>query len=156
MEPPSCKVECINHCGASISLQPLAKAVQAAFQMHGRQDAAACLLLTDDGEIQDLNLRFRSVDSPTDVLTFPSGEHEFLGDVAISVPYAARQAVARGVSLEQELGYLAIHGALHLLGYDDETENDRVRMVDEMNRVALSVGLQPDTEWASILHAEAT
>ena len=71
------------------------------------------------------------------------------------LPLSTRVAAARGVSLEQELAYLAIHGALHLLGYDDETENDRVRMVDEMNRVALSVGLKPDTEWASILHAEA-
>ncbi len=155
MEPPSSRIECLNQSGITIPLHQIGIAVESAFRMHGREDATACLLLTQDEEIQDLNRRFRSVDSPTDVLTFPSGEHNFLGDVAISVSYAARQAAARGVTLDQELAFLAIHGALHLLGFDDETEPERAEMVDQMNRVAISLGLTPDLEWASILHAEA-
>jgi rRNA maturation RNase YbeY len=114
------------------------------------------VLLCDDLAIQELNRVYRGLDEATDVLTFPSGGFEGapLGDVAISVPYAERQARARGVSLNQEIGYLAIHGALHLLGYDDESEADRVEMVQEMNRVAVAAGLQPDENWASLLHED--
>jgi len=155
MEPPSSAIECINQSGIGIQPHLLMDAVSSAFRLNSRPEASACVLLTLDEEIQDLNRRFRSIDSPTDVLTFPSGEQFFLGDVAISVPYASRQANARGVSLEQELAFLAIHGALHLLGYDDESESERAVMVDEMNRVAVMMGLEPDHEWASILHAEA-
>ena len=71
------------------------------------------------------------------------------------MPYAERQAKKRRVSLSQELGFLAIHGALHLVGFDDETETDRAEMVRQMNLVAIDTGLKPDHEWASILHGDA-
>ncbi len=123
-----------------------------AFQSHGKSGASACLLLTSDEHVRELNLKFRGIDASTDVLTFPAGDHagEQLGDVAISVPFAARQARRRGVSLSQELGYLAIHGALHLVGFDDETDDERDRMVHEMNRIAVEAGLKPDVHWSSL------
>jgi rRNA maturation RNase YbeY len=154
MEPPSRGVEVINESGESLPTQPIERAVSLAFDLHAKRASGACVLLTRDERIHELNLRFRSVDAPTDVLTFPSGDETFLGDVAISVPYATRQAAARGVPLEQELAFLAIHGALHLLGYDDETEEERAGMVDEMNRVAEAAGFLPDREWASLLHGD--
>lgn len=126
-----------------------------ALEQHGHQGAEVCILLTSDDQVQELNRDFRGIDEPTDVLTFPSGEPDPLGDVAIAVAYAERQAKVRGVTLDQELGYLAIHGALHLAGFDDETEEDRARMVAEMNRAAVAAGLPPDEEWASLLHGEA-
>ena len=114
------------------------------------------MLLTDDAHIRDLNRQFRGVDESTDVLTFPSApDGTYLGDIAISVPYAERQALARRVSLTQELAYLAIHGALHLAGFDDEEDADREKMVAEMNEVAKAAGLKPDEQWWSILHGEA-
>lgn len=155
MEPPSCRIDCLNSSGSAVPLRPVAQAIEATFDSFGRSDAQACILLTGDAEIQDLNRRFRSVDSPTDVLTFPSEERIFLGDIAISVPYAARQAAERNVPLETELAYLAIHGALHLLGFDDETEAERSAMVDRMNEVAETIGLPRDDAWSSLLHAEA-
>lgn len=105
-----------------------------------------------------MNLRFRGLDEATDVLTFPGDgvPGAPLGDIAIALPYAERQADARGVSVSQELGYLAIHGTLHLLGFDDAAEEDRVEMVREMNRVAVEAGLRPDENWASILHSAGT
>jgi rRNA maturation RNase YbeY len=112
------------------------------------------VLLTHDEDIRRLNREFRHLDEPTDVLTFPSGEEDPLGDIAIALPYASRQAEKRGVPLEQELAYLAIHGALHLAGFDDETEPERARMVREMNRIATELGLPPDEEWGSLLHEE--
>ena len=115
------------------------------------------VLVCEESEIRELNRRFRKVDEATDVLTFPAGSFPGapLGDIAIALPYAERQARARGVSLSQELGFLAIHGALHLVGYDDETESDRATMLAEMNRVAMAAGFAPDLEWSSILHGEA-
>ena len=74
------------------------------------------------------------------------------GDIAISVPFAQRQAAARGVSLDVELQYLAIHGALHLIGWDDVEDREREQMQAEMNRIGGFVGLPPDPEWGSVLH----
>lgn len=101
------------------------------------------LRITDDGEIQQLNARFRGQDCPTDVLSFPleepptgevTGTESFvipegvprqLGDIVISFPRAREQAAAYGHSLERELAYLTAHGTLHLLGYDHEDESER-------------------------------
>lgn len=117
------------------------------------------LLLTDDTEMRSLNLRFRSIDDSTDVLTFPAyhcdlpeSADEPLGDIAISVGYAQRQAALRGVDLTNELAMLAIHGALHLVGFDDIEDADRRMMQMEMNAMAIALGLQPDPEWSSLLH----
>ncbi|HEU5317982.1 MAG TPA: rRNA maturation RNase YbeY, partial [Chloroflexota bacterium] len=85
-------------------------------------------LLADDVTLHDLNLRFRHVDEPTDVLSF-EGETEasspacamgHLGDVALSVERARRQAEDYGHTFEREVAYLLTHGVLHLLGYDHE------------------------------------
>ena len=82
--------------------------------------------------MRTLNRSFRRVDRPTDVLSFPSFEAsearsagrrgEFLGDLVIDVPYAARQARRRGHALRREVQILLAHGLLHLLGYDHETD----------------------------------
>ena len=116
------------------------------------------VLLTGDEQIRSLNNRFRGIDESTDVLSFPAGDFPQapLGDIAISIPYAERQARLRKVSLEQEVAFLGIHGALHLLGFEDETEPDREAMVREMNVVAESAALKPDHEWHSLLHGRSS
>lgn len=86
--------------------------------------ASMALLLTDDETVQMLNRTYRGVDKTTDVLSFADGEPLYpggplyLGDVAISIPQAARQAEKWGHSLDAELCLLTVHGTLHLLGYD--------------------------------------
>lgn len=129
----------------------LERALRVAME-HGRGDAA--VLLTTSEHVRDLNRQFRGLDEPTDVLTFPSGHHQG-GDIAISLPEAERQATLRGVPVRDEILFLAIHGALHLMGLDDETEPERAHMVDRMNDVARRIGLPPDDAWASLLHEEA-
>lgn len=131
------------------------RAVSMALAENDSPDAEVCVLVTTDERVAELNRLFRGIDAPTDVLTFPSGEAQTLGDVAIALPYAERQAELRGVSLDQELSYLAIHGALHLVGFDDEEESDRLEMVAEMNRIAKLAGLPPDEDWYSMLHGVA-
>ena len=93
------------------------------------------VLLAGDARVRTLNRLYRGKDSPTDVLAFPMGEGEFadiqpelLGDIVISVDRAQVQSARAGQSLMQELKLLAVHGTLHLLGYEDETAAGRARM----------------------------
>jgi len=92
------------------------------------------LFIADDEGIRELNRRYRGVDEPTDVLAF-GGEVEgfvspakYLGDIVISYPRAKSQAREQGHSVAQEIDLLFLHGLLHLLGYEDETPEKRVRM----------------------------
>jgi probable rRNA maturation factor len=87
-----------------------------------RQRTSVSVLLCGDGRMRRLNRDFRRIDRPTDVLSFPAEEPAFLGDVAVDVAYAARQARKRKHSLDREVQLLLAHGVLHLLGYDHETD----------------------------------
>jgi probable rRNA maturation factor len=90
---------------------------------------------TDDAQIQQLNLQYRGVDSPTDVLafSFTEGEaasfrRELFGDIVISVETAQKNAKIYGQDLAAEIRLLFVHGLLHLLGYRDENEKERMVM----------------------------
>ena len=89
------------------------------------------VLFTDDKEIRSLNNEFRNKDKATDVLSFPLDDGVYIGDIAISVQTARRQATQYGVKLRQEILRLLIHGILHLKGYEHEgvskTESQRMR-----------------------------
>ena len=82
-----------------------------------------------------LNRRFRAVDRPTDVLSFPSDEPGHLGDVVMALGMARRQARGAGHSIGTEVRVLALHGLLHLLGYDHERDNGRMARVERRLRV---------------------
>jgi len=79
-----------------------------------------------DRRMRSLNRRFRRQDRSTDVLSFPAGGGALLGDIVISVPYAARQARRRHQPASAEMDRLLLHGYLHLLGYDHETDDGRM------------------------------
>ncbi len=88
-----------------------------------RREAEVSLSFVGERAIQTLNRKFLKKNKPTDVLSFPLGEKApdgkyYLGDIVISVPVAFRQAREKGHSLDREMRLLAIHGFLHLLGYD--------------------------------------
>lgn len=88
-----------------------------------RTGAEVVLAFVGDRAIRTLNRKWMKKDRPTDVLSFPIGAKAadgrfYLGDIVIAAPVAARQARAKGWPLERELRMLAIHGYLHLLGYD--------------------------------------
>ena len=96
------------------------------------------LIVTDDEAIRKLNRQFRGVDAPTDVLAFGAGAEEhfvtapesppYLGDVVISYERALAQAEELGHPVAEELKLFAIHGILHLLGYDHQEEADAQMM----------------------------
>ncbi len=91
------------------------------------------LILTDNDTIKRMNLEHRGIDSPTDVLSFPLESVPFapLGEIVISVEYAADKASQYQNSLDDEIALLFIHGLLHLLGYDHETDSGQMRKKEE-------------------------
>jgi probable rRNA maturation factor len=111
-------------------------------ESHGKPQAEVSVILADNPYIHELNLQYRGVDRPTDVLSFaiaetvaedqppqmPEDAPELLGDIFISVEKAKEQAAEYGHSFERELCYLAVHGLLHLLGFDHQTPEETVRM----------------------------
>lgn len=108
----------------------------------GAPDASATVLLTDDSVIRDLNREWRGKDAPTNVLSFPSparpGPGLHLGDIAIAFGTVAAEARAEGKSLADHTAHLVIHGLLHLLAHDHETETEADAMEDlEIRALAL-------------------
>ncbi len=98
-------------------------------------DAELSIAVVDDEEIRRLNREYRSIDTPTDVLSFPMMEGEFaeiepkiLGDVVISADAAQKLAREHSLSMEAVLDLLLVHGVLHLVDYDHDTPEDAVRM----------------------------
>ena len=91
------------------------------------------LVLAGDRALRDLNHRYRGKDEPTDVLSFP-GEAAGLGDIVISVDSAAANAKQLGRTLPQELDVLALHGFLHVLGYDHETDDGTMERLEKRLR----------------------
>lgn len=97
----------------------------------GKSEASATIAFVSDKRIRELNRKFRGLNKATDVLSFPAEEELNLGDIAISVETATLQAQENGLSFDQEIAQLILHGLLHLCGYDHETDNG------EMNRLEL-------------------
>lgn len=128
-------------------------------RIEGVSGADACAHIVGDDEIKRLNRVMRGIDSATDVLSFPSVEYRgktageclerikrernpetrraFLGDFAISIRAAERQAISYGHSLEREVGYLTAHAMFHLMGYDHEREED-ARAMRAMEKRAMA------------------
>jgi len=108
--------------------------------------------ITDDEELQSLNLQYRGIDKPTDVLSFPADftdpdlESRYLGDIVISYFRAEEQAQKRGHFIEAELQLLVVHGLLHLLGYDHGDMMDKEEMWSIQSRILAKLGLDIDIE----------
>ena len=99
------------------------------------------VVLAGDRTLRSLNARYRGKDKPTDVLSFPGpGGEAGLGDVVISLDTAERNARALGRTLPQEVDVLALHGFLHVLGYDHETDDGTMdRLESRLRRKLLGV-----------------
>lgn len=114
--------------------------------------AEVTVLLADDRRLRDLNQEYMGSERPTDVLSFPAGDpmpgvDNYLGDIAISIPMAKNQAAIAGHPVTEELQLLAVHGTLHLLGYDHATPEEEKQMwsVQEMILSSLSGGMSENT-----------
>lgn len=136
--------------------------LQKAGEAEGIEQGEVALTFVDNERIHELNLQYRGIDRPTDVLSFAmneTGEDELdiiyeveeceeledvpdvLGDIIISVTRAQEQALEYGHSLERELGFLFVHGFLHLLGYDHQDEASEAEMMSKQEKALAQVGL---------------
>lgn len=129
----------------------LVAAVQATLRACGRVDDLLSILVVDDDEVQRYNRIYRQQDAPTDVLSFAINEGSpispempdtlaaeldaELGDLLLAFPYASRQARQFGHSLSAELQLLVVHGTLHLLGYDHDTDARQAAMWSKQNEI---------------------
>ncbi|HEY4552041.1 MAG TPA: rRNA maturation RNase YbeY [Bacillaceae bacterium] len=118
-------------------------------------EAELSVTVVSNEAIQELNRAYRGKDQPTDVISFAmeekgEGETELigeglprvLGDIVISAEKTAEQAEAYGHSFDRELGFLAVHGFLHLLGYDHMTKEEEERMFSRQREILDSYGLE--------------
>ncbi len=131
------------------------RAVSATLEYEGYQnDAELSVTFTDNEGIQRLNLEFRGIDAPTDVLSFPLTDYNgtelpidepecSLGDIVISLERAREQAEQFGHSLEREIAFLTVHSMLHLLGYDHvDSEEDDIEMRRRQREILEGMGLK--------------
>jgi probable rRNA maturation factor len=97
------------------------------------------VLLTDDASVRTLNRDWRKVDQPTNVLSFPAAKPAgaLIGDIAIAYETVRREATAEGKEFLHHLAHLAVHGFLHLLGYDHQTDSQAEAM-EGLERAALA------------------
>ena len=112
----------------------------------GRADAELSVAFVGDDRMRELNRDWRGKDSTTDVLSFsqlegelPGGASTMLGDVVISVPVLERQAADGGWTVDEELARLLLHGVLHLLGFDHESDDDARAMRFEEGRIVAAL-----------------
>ena len=110
-------------------------------------DVNLSVVLTDNRRLHKLNRDYLGVDAPTDVLSFPASEADpetgarYIGDILISVPYAAKGAKLAGNSLEAELQLLVVHGVLHLLGHDHAKPKEKTKMWKAQAEILEVLGL---------------
>ncbi|UHA74167.1 rRNA maturation RNase YbeY [Paenibacillus sp. 481] len=138
----------------------LERILQEAAQMEGIEAGEVALTFVDDERIHELNRDYRGIDRPTDVLSFAMNEStdeeldiiydveddleslgDMLGDIIISTERARAQADDYGHSLDREIGFLFVHGFLHLLGYDHQDDASERVMMDKQEAVLSRIGL---------------
>ena len=122
-----------------VSVRKIQGAARSILKYLDRNQSELSLVLVDNHEIRELNLRYRNKNEPTDVLSFSPGEGlpegvHLLGDVIISLEQAEKQAAKRGKTLKDEVESLLIHGILHLLGHDHERSQAEARIMRGMER----------------------
>ena len=144
-------------CYTTFDVEVVYSAVRATLEAHDAEPCEVSVLLTDDVDMRQLNRDYRGIDAPTDVLAFSMREGEdsdvnpsLLGDLVVSLETAARQAsTTDGFSgthgnLETETAVLTVHGMLHLLGYDHQTQEEAEIMFEKQESIFRSLDLQAD------------
>ena len=133
--------------------RPIQNAVQTTVQLvRGNTEDGVNITITNEDAIQQLNYQYRGLNTPTDVLSFayspdpdfpkidPMMSH-YLGDIIIAYPVAKTQAKVRGHSVQDEIILLAVHGTLHLLGFDHATPAQKEKMWAVQQQIMTSLGL---------------
>jgi probable rRNA maturation factor len=136
---PRLEVAVTSHAGRPVRVPGLAAWLAGVAPASARGTVSVAFL--SDAAIRALNRRHRGKNAATDVLSFPSDEPGFLGDIAVAEGVARRQARRAGHAFGTEARVLALHGLLHLLGYDHEHDGDGGRMRAVESRLRRKGGL---------------
>jgi probable rRNA maturation factor len=124
----------------------ICSAIEAAIADAGPDEAEIGVVLADDEHIRGLNRHWLGKDAPTNVLSFPAPDRchdgpRFLGDIVFALETIEREAEAEGKSLDAHLSHLAVHGVLHLLGFDHETDDDAESMENREREILAGLGI---------------
>ena len=146
-------VELDDRAGSGVLDSEIARVVDAVLEAEAVDEVEVGVIIVGDAEMQTLNREHRQLDSTTDVLSFPIDEDDdeplagvprMLGDIAICLPVVMEQAREREVSPAAELTDLLVHGTLHLLGYDHETDaGEMLVRQDEIGDEIVTIAWQP-------------
>jgi len=136
-------------------LSLIIKVLEIGAQQECIEEAEISVTFVDNKRMQEINYMYRQINRPTNVLSFPMEEsildetrfikcktHSMLGDIIISIPKAKEQAKEYGHSFEREISFLTVHGFLHLIGYDHQTEKEETIMFKKQEEVLAICGLK--------------
>ncbi len=145
-------IDLLNQHDYPIEATALEAAANAVLKRHDvLPETVITIAFLNDEEIQALNLRHRGVDKATDVLSFPADalpdeieESPYLGDILIAYPYTLAQSEQEGYSMADSLVLMVVHGTLHLLGYDHDTNENHAEMWELQAEVLTELGINPD------------
>jgi probable rRNA maturation factor len=156
MTPPTHGINIENDDDFPVDSDRLVTAVRKVLELQEAHPLSGVTLVIGDNEqVAALNRSFRGIDSATDVLSFPADplppellaamadEPPYLGDLIIAFPYARAQAEREGHPLNDSLSLLAVHGTLHLLGFDHDTPENRARMWAAQEQALLALAISP-------------
>ena len=121
-------VEAINRTKAKIDLKLVENVAEKFLQVYKIKNREVSIAFVSDSEIKKINKQYRHLDKATDVLSF-AGEDNFLGEIIIDFAQIKRQAKEFDKKVKDELIIILVHGLLHLAGYDDKTEKERLEMI---------------------------
>lgn len=151
----SIQIHCLDEHGylEKKEVELIQQVLTTACQLEGLDGVEISLTFVSNEEIRELNRQYRNKDAATDVLSFPMYDKDeellvddedellMLGDIIISVEKAREQALAYGHSFQRELAFLAVHGFLHLIGYDHETAAEETKMMARQEEILTKHGL---------------
>ena len=129
------RIEIDNRARARIPTDAVKKVARAALRYEGVRGGELSILVTHDAAIRKLNKKWRRIDAPTNVLSFPGAGGDVIGDVIVSVDYCRRQGKETGAGFQYTFFYYLVHGILHLLGHDHLRPLESERMYTATERI---------------------
>lgn len=142
------EIDVQNDANYPVDAESLVRAAETVLREHNvDENSVMSVVITDNESVAALNLQFRGVDAPTDVLSFPMdappmpGEPPYLGDLVIAYPYSAAQAERESYDIRDGLILEVVHGTLHLLGYDHDTDENRAAMWAAQDEALIALGV---------------
>ena len=142
-------IEIINETNETIDLEDLKHTINYALETENVNNAFMNIIIIDNEKIHQINKEYRGIDRPTDVIsfaleddkTFVKTDFRVLGDIYISIDKVHEQARSYGHSFRRELSFLAVHGIMHLLGYDHMNHDDEKIMFGKQEKILNELGI---------------